>query len=253
MAIVAVLVMRAIGEWRETNDREAGRTCALTTSDRSVNCASSWRVQPGSTPSRPVGRLGSGRSCGSRHQVQPRRSGHRVRPVHRGTGRRTPPRRIDPTTRSSARRGRTSRGTSGLEWHIDPIDGTVNFVYDLPCWCTSVAVLRDGDRSRGAVYAPVVDELYSAGLGHGATVNGDDGVGLGSRHAGHRRSWAPASAITSTIVASTRPNASPGCCPTCATSVVRGPQRSTSHTLRAVGSTPTSRSSSTPGTSPPGS
>ena len=63
-------------------------------------------------------------------------------------------------------------GTSGLEWHIDPIDGTVNFVYDLPCWCSSVAVLRDGIPIAGAVYGPVVDELYSAGLGLGTTVNG---------------------------------------------------------------------------------
>ncbi len=63
-------------------------------------------------------------------------------------------------------------GTSGYEWHIDPIDGTVNFVYDLPGWCTSIAVLYDGAPVAGAVYAPVVDELYSAGLGLGTTVNG---------------------------------------------------------------------------------
>ena len=68
--------------------------------------------------------------------------------------------------------GADHRGTSGLEWHIDPIDGTVNFVYDLPGWCTSVAVLRDATPIAGAIYAPVVDELYSAALGEGATING---------------------------------------------------------------------------------
>lgn len=68
--------------------------------------------------------------------------------------------------------GADHRGSSGLEWHIDPIDGTVNFVYDLPGWCTSVAVLRGGTPIAGAIYAPVVDELYSAALGEGATVNG---------------------------------------------------------------------------------
>lgn len=68
--------------------------------------------------------------------------------------------------------GASVAGTSGLEWHIDPIDGTVNFVYDLPCWCSSIAVLRDGVPIAGAVYAPVVNELYSAGLGLGTTVNG---------------------------------------------------------------------------------
>ncbi len=68
--------------------------------------------------------------------------------------------------------GANHRGSSGYEWHIDPIDGTVNFVYDLPGWCTSVAVLLDGSPVAGAIYAPVVDELYSAALGAGATVNG---------------------------------------------------------------------------------
>ena len=68
--------------------------------------------------------------------------------------------------------GANHRGDSGYEWHIDPIDGTVNFVYDLPGWCTSIAVLLDGVPVAGAIYAPVVDELYSAAKGAGATVNG---------------------------------------------------------------------------------
>ncbi|MGA9279265.1 inositol monophosphatase family protein [Ilumatobacter sp.] len=67
--------------------------------------------------------------------------------------------------------GANHSGTSGYEWHVDPIDGTVNFVYDLPGWCCSIAVLRDGEPVAGAVYAPVVGELYSAGRGHGATLN----------------------------------------------------------------------------------
>lgn len=67
--------------------------------------------------------------------------------------------------------GADHQGTSEFEWHIDPIDGTVNFVYDLPGWCTSIAVLRNGQPVAGAVYAPTVDELYSAGLGAGTTVN----------------------------------------------------------------------------------
>jgi myo-inositol-1(or 4)-monophosphatase len=63
-------------------------------------------------------------------------------------------------------------GTSGLEWHLDPIDGTANFVYDLPAWCTSVAVVdRDGPIA-GAVSAPVAGELFSAELGGGSTLNG---------------------------------------------------------------------------------
>ena len=68
--------------------------------------------------------------------------------------------------------GAEHRGDSPYEWHVDPIDGTVNFVYDLPGWCTSVAVLRDGRPVAGAVYAPVVDELYSAAVGRGTTIDG---------------------------------------------------------------------------------
>ena len=68
--------------------------------------------------------------------------------------------------------GANHRGSSEFEWHIDPIDGTVNFVYDLPGWCTSIAVLRDGVPVAGAVYAPVVDELYTASRNGGTTVNG---------------------------------------------------------------------------------
>ncbi len=69
--------------------------------------------------------------------------------------------------------GSNFAGTTGLEWHIDPIDGTVNFVYDLPAWCSSIAVLADGAPIAAAVFAPVVDELYSAGVGLGTTCNGE--------------------------------------------------------------------------------
>ena len=63
-------------------------------------------------------------------------------------------------------------GSSGLEWHVDPIDGTVNFVYDLPAWCTSVAVVDRNGSLAGAVYVPTTDELFTAARGGGATHNG---------------------------------------------------------------------------------
>ncbi len=68
--------------------------------------------------------------------------------------------------------GADSPGTSGIEWHLDPIDGTVNFVYDLSTWCTSVAAVDAHGSLAGAVYAPVTDELFSAARGAGATLNG---------------------------------------------------------------------------------
>jgi len=64
-------------------------------------------------------------------------------------------------------------GTSPLAWHIDPIDGTANFVYDLPTWCTSVAVVDETGPLAGAVYLPVTDELFSASRAGGATCNGE--------------------------------------------------------------------------------
>ena len=68
--------------------------------------------------------------------------------------------------------GANHDGSSGLAWHVDPIDGTVNFVYDLPTWSTSIAVVDDEGALAGAVYLPVTDELFSASRGGGASCNG---------------------------------------------------------------------------------
>ncbi len=68
--------------------------------------------------------------------------------------------------------GADRAGTSGYAWVIDPIDGTTNFVYDLPTWCCSIAVTHDGRTVAGAVYVPALDELFVAAEGHGATMNG---------------------------------------------------------------------------------
>ena len=59
--------------------------------------------------------------------------------------------------------GGSTQGTSGLEWVVDPLDGTVNFLFGIPQWCVSVAV-RDaaGRRSAGAVYDPNRGELFTA-------------------------------------------------------------------------------------------
>jgi myo-inositol-1(or 4)-monophosphatase len=63
-------------------------------------------------------------------------------------------------------------GTSGFRWVMDPIDGTSPFVFGIPAWCVSIAVM-EGDRIvAGVIYAPTTDELYSARRGGGATLNG---------------------------------------------------------------------------------
>jgi myo-inositol-1(or 4)-monophosphatase len=61
---------------------------------------------------------------------------------------------------------------SPYEWVIDPIDGTVNFSHGLPQWCSSVAVRCGGRTLAGAVWAPDVNELYTAAEDTPAYLNG---------------------------------------------------------------------------------
>lgn len=61
----------------------------------------------------------------------------------------------------------------GYLWVIDPLDGTVNYAHKLPFFCVSVGLLKDGVLQVGAIYAPRLDEMYSAALGQGATCNGE--------------------------------------------------------------------------------
>ncbi|HMO50932.1 MAG TPA: inositol monophosphatase family protein [Kiritimatiellia bacterium] len=55
-----------------------------------------------------------------------------------------------------------SAGADGVEWIVDPIDGTVNFFHGLTWWCSSVAVRVDGVIQAGAVYAPEAGLLFDA-------------------------------------------------------------------------------------------
>jgi myo-inositol-1(or 4)-monophosphatase len=63
-------------------------------------------------------------------------------------------------------------GASGRSWHLDPVDGTMNFALGLPGFCISVALL-EGDRVLAAcVYQPLLDDGFTATLGQGARLNG---------------------------------------------------------------------------------
>lgn len=64
------------------------------------------------------------------------------------------------------------RGTTGVRWIVDPIDGTVNYLYGLPAYAVSVAAEVDGEVVAGAVLDVAADELYSATLGGGAACDG---------------------------------------------------------------------------------
>jgi myo-inositol-1(or 4)-monophosphatase len=66
--------------------------------------------------------------------------------------------------------GQDERGESGLCWVVDPLDGTVNFLFGLPQWCVSVAV-RDGQGVlAGAIYDPLREELFKATRGGEASM-----------------------------------------------------------------------------------
>jgi len=61
----------------------------------------------------------------------------------------------------------------GEAWCVDPVDGTSNFVYGLPYFAVSVALLHGGRSVLGVVYAPVTDEMFYATRGQGAFLNAE--------------------------------------------------------------------------------
>jgi myo-inositol-1(or 4)-monophosphatase len=61
----------------------------------------------------------------------------------------------------------------GLRWIIDPLDGTTNFVHNLPFYSISIALAQDDDLLLGVIYAPCTREMFSAVKGEGAFLNGD--------------------------------------------------------------------------------
>ncbi|MGZ6780635.1 MAG: inositol monophosphatase family protein [Mycobacterium sp.] len=66
--------------------------------------------------------------------------------------------------------GTSDRSAGRATWVVDPIDGTVNFVYGLPAYVVSVAVQIDGQSVAGAVANVVDGAVYSAARGSGAHV-----------------------------------------------------------------------------------
>lgn len=64
-------------------------------------------------------------------------------------------------------------GEGGFKWIIDPLDGTTNYAHSYPCFCASVGLEIDGEIVVGAVYNPMLDELFTSIKGEGAYLNGD--------------------------------------------------------------------------------
>jgi myo-inositol-1(or 4)-monophosphatase len=68
--------------------------------------------------------------------------------------------------------GAETPGTTGWRWVIDPIDGTVNYLYGIPQWATSIGVEHGGQTVVGVIYDASKDELWTAVRGRGAWLNG---------------------------------------------------------------------------------
>ncbi|MCE2762931.1 MAG: inositol monophosphatase [Ilumatobacteraceae bacterium] len=59
-------------------------------------------------------------------------------------------------------------GTSGIDWYVDPIDGTTNFLYGLGGYAVSIAAADSTGPVAGAVFVPASRELFTAARGRGA-------------------------------------------------------------------------------------
>jgi histidinol-phosphatase len=67
-----------------------------------------------------------------------------------------------------------TKGSSGLRWVLDPIDGTHNYVRGIPVWASLIAAERDGVAVAAVVSAPALRRRWYAARGQGAFVNRDD-------------------------------------------------------------------------------
>lgn len=62
-------------------------------------------------------------------------------------------------------------GGSNLTWVMDPIDGTVNYTYGIPFFCTSLALMQKETLILGVIYDPMRKELFTADRERGAFLN----------------------------------------------------------------------------------
>ncbi len=63
--------------------------------------------------------------------------------------------------------GASKQSENGLEWVIDPLDGTTNYVLGIPAYAVSLGLRFEGEPIVGVVYNPALDELYVASLSSG--------------------------------------------------------------------------------------
>ena len=74
-----------------------------------------------------------------------------------------------------AEEGSHSEAASGRRWIVDPLDGTVNFLYGFPAWAVSVALEDEAGLAVGVVHSPIHRETFCAARGEGAFVEDEQG------------------------------------------------------------------------------
>ena len=68
--------------------------------------------------------------------------------------------------------GGTEPSPGQVQWVVDPLDGTINFLFGIPQWCVSVAAVLDGVTLAGVIFDPVGDEVFAGCAGGPPTLNG---------------------------------------------------------------------------------
>ncbi len=71
-----------------------------------------------------------------------------------------------------AEEGGTYQKSGSYQWIIDPLDGTTNFIQNIPFFCISIGVRQNNQMVAAIIYDPVHDELFTAARGEGAFLNG---------------------------------------------------------------------------------
>jgi myo-inositol-1(or 4)-monophosphatase len=72
-----------------------------------------------------------------------------------------------------AEEGSRAEAASGRRWVVDPLDGTVNYLYGFPAWCVSVALEDEQGGVVGVVHDPLHGETFRAERGRGCELNGE--------------------------------------------------------------------------------
>ena len=82
-------------------------------------------------------------------------------------------RRAYPDDAIAAEEGGETAGDPDRVWHVDPLDGTVNFTHGHPFFAVSIGFVERGEPTLGAVHVPLLAETFAGEVGKGAAMNGE--------------------------------------------------------------------------------